>query len=522
MKYGLSEDTLSKMQAVFLKHPKIEKVILYGSRAKGTHHEGSDIDLTLVGDTLELADLYAVDEGLDLLDLPYTIDLSLYGQISNDGLIGHVNRIGKRLYERSGWSQPLEWQIKPLNEIAKIKGGKRIPKGDKLVFENTGFPYIRVADFTDDGTINLDNIRYITGVVYEKIKNYTIDSADLYISIAGTIGKAGIVPTQLSGANLTENACKLVFEHNVVNRYVYYFTQTNYFLEQTGLNTRVAAMPKLALSRLGTIKLPIPPIPEQKRIVAILDQVFAEIYQARAHAQQNLNNARELFESYLQQVFSQRGDGWIEHILGDICTFKHGFAFKSQYFKEKSNLVLLTPGNFFEKGGYKNRGEKQKYYEGPFPEEFLLVKGSLLVAMTEQAVGLLGSPALIPEDNIFLHNQRLGLVELTESFQNSVKTEFLFHLFNTSYFRSKVQETASGVKVRHTSPKKMQAISIWIPDTVNKQDQITQKIFKHKEQTIALENIYQKKMLSLDELKKSILQKAFTGELTQESKGATV
>src|SRR2546430_5234342 len=89
---------------------------------------------------------------------------------------------------------------------------------------------------------------------------------------------------------------------------------------------------------------------------------------------------------------------------------KHGYAFKSQYFDSDGPFVLLTPGNFYEEGGYRDRGEKQRYYSGEIPRDYVLNCGDLLVAMTEQAAGLLGSPIRIPESNRFLHNQRLGLV----------------------------------------------------------------------------------------------------------------
>jgi len=280
-----------------------------------------------------------------------------------------------------------------------------------------------------------------------------------------------------------------------------------------------ASYPAVNDAQVKSQLISYPSVREQKRIVSILDQVFADIEQACAKTEQNLKNARELFESYLQQVFSQRGNGWSEHLLEDVCNFKHGFAFKSEHFTDSSGLVLLTPGNFFEEGGYRDRGDKQKYYDGPFPGEFLLDKGDLLVAMTEQAKGLLGSPILVPEADVFLHNQRLGLVQLTPEFENFVSTGFLYHFFNTNYFRSKVQETASGVKVRHTSPKKMQAISISLPNDLEEQNSIAGRLFQLKEKSLELEDIYQSKLQELDELKKSILQKAFSGELSKDSKG---
>lgn len=279
-----------------------------------------------------------------------------------------------------------------------------------------------------------------------------------------------------------------------------------------------STIPHIYFKDYKSLRLPDISIPEQQRIVAILDQAFADIEKARANAEKNLKNARELFDSYLNQVFSQRGEGWVETLLEDVCGFKHGFAFKSEYFTQESNLVLLTPGNFFEEGGYRDRGSKQKYYKGPFPKEFLLSKGCLLVAMTEQAAGLLGSSIVVPEENTFLHNQRLGLVQLTEAWKENISLEFLSQLFNAHYFRAKVQETGSGLKVRHTSPKKLQAITVWIPKAKDEQCKIVNDIAHLKKETIRLELVYKNKLSSLDELKKSLLQKAFSGELTK-SKG---
>jgi len=90
---------------------------------------------------------------------------------------------------------------------------------------------------------------------------------------------------------------------------------------------------------------------------------------------------------------------------------------------------MLTPGNFYESGGYRDRSDKQKYYCGEIPPGYVLKKDDLLIAMTEQAAGLLGSPILVPESDKFLHNQRLGLV--TKKPGVPWTNEFFFHVFNT-------------------------------------------------------------------------------------------
>ena len=138
--------------------------------------------------------------------------------------------------------------------------------------------------------------------------------------------------------------------------------------------------------------------------------------------------------------------------LEDFFRIKHGYAFKGEFFAEDGPYIVLTPGNFNEKGGFKLKS-KEKYYIGDVPKDFILSKNDLIVAMTEQAEGLLGSSALIPESNYFLHNQRLGLIiELDESKLNK---RFLYYLFNTEGVRAQIRATANGAKVRHTSPSRI-------------------------------------------------------------------
>ncbi len=397
------------------------------------------------------------------------------------------------------------WEYRKLGDVCRLINGRAYKKHEML--SEGPYPLLRVGNFfTNRGwyysDLELDSDKYC-------------DDGDLLYAWSASFG-----PRIWDGGKVIYHyhIWKIEIDEKLVDKnYLYYLLDWDKELikSEQGAGTTMVHVTKGSMENRI---LPFPTLEEQKRIVALLDQVFADIDQARANAETNLKNARELYDSYLQQVFSQRGDGWFESKLEDICGFKHGFAFKSEYFTNQSELVLLTPGNFFEEGGYRDRGDKQKYYDGPFPKEFLLAKGSLLVAMTEQAVGLLGSPALVPDNDIFLHNQRLGLVELKSTYKSKVNIEFLFHLFNTRYFRAKVQESATGLKVKHTSPKKMQAISVCIPNDVNEQKEIAHNLFILKEKSLELEAIYKNKILKLVELKNSILEKAFTGELSK-SKG---
>ncbi|PHR63738.1 restriction endonuclease subunit S [Alcanivorax sp.] len=151
---------------------------------------------------------------------------------------------------------------------------------------------------------------------------------------------------------------------------------------------------------------------------------------------------------------------WQSMILRDLLRVEHGFAFKGEYFADSGHYVVLTPGNFYEEGGFKLRPGKDRFYLGEIPERYILSKGSMIVAMTEQAEGLLGSPAIMPESDRYLHNQRLGLVRPIERWAD---LRFLYYLFNTNVVREQIRNSSSGAKVRHTSPERIYGTKVLVP-----------------------------------------------------------
>lgn len=293
--------------------------------------------------------------------------------------------------------------------------------------------------------------------------------------------------------------------------YLLYWLLSDETTEKINATSTGARMPRADMNKVLGFDFPLPPLPEQHRIVAILDAAFDGIATAKANAEQNLQNARALFESHLQAVFTEQGEGWAEKPFSEICDIKHGYAFEGEFFSSAGEYVLLTPGNFYETGGYRDRGDKQKYYVGDIPRDYVLNEGDLLVAMTEQAAGLLGSPILVPESDKFLHNQRLGLVVKKPGVAWS--NEFFFHVFNTKQVRQAIHESASGVKVRHTSPTKIGQVVVVFPSSVSEQEGIVVKLAALTEETQRLESLYRQKLAALEELKKSLLHQAFSGAL---------
>jgi type I restriction enzyme S subunit len=160
---------------------------------------------------------------------------------------------------------------------------------------------------------------------------------------------------------------------------------------------------------------------------------------------------------------------WKNCKLGNLLKVKHGFAFKGEHFKSEGRYILLTPGNFYESGGFKFTPEKEKYYAGTFPKEYICSRDDLIVAMTEQAEGLLGSTALVPCDDLFLHNQRIGLVSYD---RKKADKHFLYYLFRMKSVRKQLRGSASGTKVKHTSPDRIYDVNVRIPSSVITQSKI--------------------------------------------------
>jgi type I restriction enzyme S subunit len=152
---------------------------------------------------------------------------------------------------------------------------------------------------------------------------------------------------------------------------------------------------------------------------------------------------------------------WPCRKLGELLEVKHGFAFLGEYFSANGTHIVVTPGSFYEGGGFKRKKDKEKWYRGPVPAEYVLNEGDLIIAMTEQAEGLLGSSAIVPSSDLYLHNQRIGLIEFRDTTQ--VDKKFIYYLFNSRPVRQQIRGSASGTKIRHTAPSRIAEVNVDLP-----------------------------------------------------------
>lgn len=168
---------------------------------------------------------------------------------------------------------PYTWRWVRLGDIVRVLGGKRIPAGRKLTTENTGHKYIRISDMKDR-SVDTERLLFVPEDIYPSIAQYIIRKEDVYITVAGTIGRVGKIPESIDGANLTENADRLVFSHLDQDWLIFCLSST-FVQKQIDYLTTQVAQPKLAIKRIQEFLVPLPPLAEQKRIVAKLEELLA-------------------------------------------------------------------------------------------------------------------------------------------------------------------------------------------------------------------------------------------------------
>jgi type I restriction enzyme S subunit len=236
---------------------------------------------------------------------------------------------------------PIEDEVKPyelsegwawcrVGQVSTIKGGKRIPKGYQLTDMETPHIYIRVTDMKQ-GTVSFTKLKYITPDVYKIIKAYTISKDDLYITIAGTIGDVGVIPDELHNMNLTENAAKIVI-YQVDKIYLKTLLSSNVCQSQFLDKVNQMAQPKLALHRINSTLIPLPPIEEQKAIVEVVNQLFSEVEQLADLTKERIALKENFATSALQRL-TQSGN-----TLQEWNFLQQQF---SSFFTENANIKKL-------------------------------------------------------------------------------------------------------------------------------------------------------------------------------------
>ena len=196
------------------------------------------------------------------------------------------------------------WEHRTIGDFAEVKGGKRLPKGTKWSDEPTVHPYIRATD-VKFGKINTEDLVHVPDSVWKSISRYVVEENDVVITIAGTIGEIAVVPSGLAGANLTENAAKLVFDHHyVMPSYLSMYLQSPSVQQEFKELSRATTQAKLALYRIATVEIPVPTLHEQQKIMELVDEKLTYLTSSLNQISAIELQASSLRRSLLQAAFT--------------------------------------------------------------------------------------------------------------------------------------------------------------------------------------------------------------------------
>ena len=258
---------------------KIEELLLYVDRYAAAYEKLEQFNAKFPEDMKKSVLQYAIQGKLVEQREEEGTGEELYRQIQaekkrliKEGKIKKEKSLPEIAEDEIPFDIPGSWKWVRIGTVATILGGKRIPAGRKLSSNDTGYIYIRVSDMKD-GYVSTENLQYVPEDIFPSISKYIIHKEDVFITVAGTIGRVGKIPPELDGANLTENADRLVFSL-MDQDWLIKCMQSSLVQNQIADATTKVGQPKLAIIRIQNMLIPLPPLSEQKRIVAKLEEIL--------------------------------------------------------------------------------------------------------------------------------------------------------------------------------------------------------------------------------------------------------
>ncbi|MCI5127586.1 MAG: restriction endonuclease subunit S [Candidatus Electrothrix sp. AUS3] len=394
------------------------------------------------------------------------------------------------------------WRIEQLGNICQTGAGGTPRKSVKEYYEGGTIRWLLSGEVSQ-GEI-FDSKKFITeqGLKNSSAKIFPANTV-LVAMYGATAGQVGILRCD---ASTNQAICGIYPNNKLQPEYIFYAIlskKSKLIATATG-----NAQPNISQAKIKKLEIPVPTLPEQKRIVAILDEAFAGIDQAIANTEKNLANAREVFESYLNEVFTQKGTDWIATSLVNEIELLTGFAFKSKDYSEEPDGIRLLRGDNIVQGTF--RWESAKKWSANDLDsytKYYLRAGDVVLAMDRTWVKAGLKYAQIGEKDLpCLLVQRVARLRP----KSDLDSNFLKYLISSKEFTKYVLSIQTGSGVPHISGAQIKAFQFGKPTTAI-QKKISAELDKLHLETQHLESIYQKKLNALAELKQSILHKAFTG-----------
>lgn len=385
------------------------------------------------------------------------------------------------------------WQTKKLGEICDILDNLRKPvtQRDRI---SGNYPYYGATGIQD------------------YVSDYIFDEKLILIGEDGAKWGAGENTAFIAeGKYWVNNHAHVIRPHRdkVLDNWIVYFLNVNDLSNYiTGLTVQ-----KLNQGKLREIEIPLPPLSDQKLIVKKMDEVFEKMAKAKENAEKNLQNSKELFESYLQSVFTNMGDKWEEKEFGEIIELLTDYHANGSYQILKTNVDLKKSDDYawmVRSTDFENNFENDKRYITEKSYNFLKKSKIFGDEIIISKIGNAGKVYLMPKiDRPCSLAMNLFLIRLNEQ---KCLSKYVYRYMNSKNGREQIKSRILGTTTKTITKDNVRSIKIPFP-SLNNQQSIIVKLDALSTETKKLEAIYKQKLADLEELKKSVLQKAFAGEL---------
>ena len=394
------------------------------------------------------------------------------------------------------------WELKKIGEVLTIeRGGSPRPIEKYMTNSPDGINWIKISDATASDKYIFETKEKITKDGLHKTR--VVNEGDFILSNSMSFGRPYIMKTTgciHDGWLVLKQKGKKIFE----TEFLYYLLSSPFVFQQFNSKAAGSTVRNLNIALVSSVDVPIPPLPEQQRIVAILDEAFAAIDKAKANAEQNIKNAKELFESYLQGVFENKRDGWEEKTLGEVLV-KTETVDPTK--KPNEEFIYLDVSSV-------NKDTKKIEYATILLGKNVPSRARKLVRTNDVIFATVrpthSRVALITEE----YNEQVcstGYFVLRA--KEFINNKIIYYFLLTYSYNKQMEKLQKGASYPAVTDSEVKSIYISFPKSLKEQQTIVRKLDGLRAETEKLEGLYQKKIKELEELKKSVLQKAFRGEL---------
>jgi type I restriction enzyme S subunit len=390
------------------------------------------------------------------------------------------------------------WKTSTLGDVFTTATGNTPPKNN-AGFYGDFMPFIKPPELCDSYIdSSVDGLSKAGAAVAR-----TLPPESILVSCIGNLGKIGlnVVPAAF---NQQINAI-LPDRRQAIPRFMFFQVLSSRFREQLEALSSGTTVPIVNKSKFNSIEIVVPPVPEQERMVGILDEAFEGIAVAKANAEKNLQNARAIFESYLEAIFTHKEKRWVDRNLASLCseiTVGHVGPMKAEY--KDGGIPFLRSQNIrpFEVSMDNAMFINDQFHRSLKKSQ--LRPGDLAIVRT----GYPGTAAVIPSDLPDSNCSDLVIVRPGKE----ANPHFLAAFFNSAHGKRLVLGKIVGAAQKHFNVTAAKGVTLHVPP-VTEQQVIVDRIDNFRIETQRLESTYQRRLAALDELKKSLLHQAFTGNL---------